>query len=169
MNYNLECCMQRKRNTERFITEIQKILKEKICDPQLNVNCLARLLCVSTQRVYQLMYSYYRENPKKIIESFRLARAIDLIEQNPAINLSLVASLSGFINYNTFSRCIKRRLHVSPSQYNTLPREYRLSIKLTLSVPHVTMVTPIRPEMGNLPLGAYRPLTLMNKRLQETG
>ena len=164
--------MRRKRESERLITQIQKIIHEKICDPQLNVSYLAKTLCVSTQHVYQLVYSYYLENPKKIIESYRLARAIDLMGQNPAINLCLVASQSGFINYNTFHRCFKRRLQLSPSNYIALPTQYRPSIELNLSRPQVISIGPAKPDsrvLRDYLQDTKRPQSLITKELQETG
>ncbi|KAB2881562.1 AraC family transcriptional regulator [bacterium] len=164
--------MRRKRESERLITQIQRILHEKICDPRLNVSYLARTLCVSTQHIYQLVYSYYWDNPKKVIESCRLARVLELIGQNSEINLSLVASQSGFVNYNTFLRCFKRRLQISPSKYIALPTHYRPSIKYKLSRTQAISIGPAKPDSRVLMdylQDTKRPQSLINKRLQETG
>lgn len=163
--------MRMKRESDRLITQIQRILHEKICDPQLNVTYLAKLLCVSTQHVYQLVYSYYLENPKKVIESCRLARATDLMQQNPGINLCLVAAQSGFRNYKALKRCFKRRLQMSPSDYIKLPIPLRSAIKLDLSKPQINSMGPSRPESRELLVdlkSSKSPRTLISQRLEET-
>ncbi len=111
---------------------IDEILKDNICSPELNVTRLSDLLLTSEQHVYKLMFQLYGDAPHKILESFRLLHAINLIDRDPGVNLFRVAILCGFGNYNTFRRSFKRRLNISPSAYVTMPASYRILVKKSL-------------------------------------
>ena len=112
---------------------IEEILKDYISSPELNVGRLADLLNLSDQYAYQLVLYLYGENPHKIIESYRLIRAIQMIEEDPEANLFRISSLSGYANYNTFRRSFKRRLDISPSGYSQLPDHNRRQVKQSLT------------------------------------
>lgn len=112
--------------------KIDEILKENICCPELNVTRLSDLLMTSEQHLYKLMFQLYGDAPHKILESFRLLHAINLIDGDPDVNLFRVAILCGFCSYNTFRRSFKRRLNISPSAYVTLPTPYRALVKKSL-------------------------------------
>lgn len=113
--------------------KIEEILENYISSPELTVSRLADLLNLSEQYAYQVVLYLYGDNPQKLIESWRLTRAIQLIEQDPEANLFRVSMLSGYANYNTFRRSFKRRLDISPSGYCLLPDDNRRKVKQALS------------------------------------
>jgi AraC-like DNA-binding protein len=94
---------------------LEKIIENELCDPNLNVNRLADLLRISPQYLYELTLMHYDMNPHRFIETLRLEKVIQLLTVEHA-NMIILSKRTGYTNYQTFRRVVKKRLGMSPSK-----------------------------------------------------
>jgi len=95
---------------------LEELLEERIYKPECNVNYLADVLGITPQYVYDLTRHKFKTNPQTLIETKRLAYSLEQLVDATRVDLYSVSEESGFANYHSFRRALKRRTGFSPSQ-----------------------------------------------------
>lgn len=83
----------------------------------LQVHDLADSLNLSTDHFIRLFKSKMGITPKQYIQNLRMQKAVSLMNHEPGLPVSEIAQRLGFDDVNYFSRCFKRMLGKSPSEY----------------------------------------------------
>ncbi len=107
-----------------FLQRIRKIVDEKICDEDLDIEYLSKELELSPTQLFRKMKALTNLAPMKFVNKIRLHKAKDLIETT-SLNISEVAYGLGFNDPNYFSRAFRKEFKIAP----TSARKIQLSIR----------------------------------------
>ena len=99
-----------------FIRELNQVIEENFSDPDFNVEQLARKLYVSKATLYRKVKSLMGTSPCDLVRSFRLNRAVQLLESRFGSVLDVALEV-GFNNRIYFTKCFKEKFHKTPSQF----------------------------------------------------
>lgn len=101
---------------DKFIIKLVSIIEQDISNTELNVNFLAKNICLSRQQLYRKLKAITGKTPREFIRSIRLKRAAQLIEQNTG-SIGEIAYRAGFDNLSYFSKRFKEEFGKLPSEY----------------------------------------------------
>ncbi|HEV2480098.1 MAG TPA: hybrid sensor histidine kinase/response regulator transcription factor, partial [Puia sp.] len=101
---------------EKLMRRIAECIEAHLQDPLLSVKYLSRELGVSRSSLYARMLELTGESPGEYIRSFRLEKAIILLEKSD-LTISEIAYEVGFTSPNYFTRAFKAKYRSSPSEY----------------------------------------------------
>ncbi|MCT4591416.1 MAG: response regulator [Carboxylicivirga sp.] len=101
---------------ERFYEKLNELLEQEISNSELSVEWIADQIGLSSVHLYRKLKSIAGMTPSKYIRSFRLKRAVQLLEQNK-LRISEIAYMAGFTDPKYFRKCFKQEFDVSPSEY----------------------------------------------------
>ena len=99
-----------------FYEQVEKIVSEHYSDPSFGVEEVASILGITRVHLSRKLKAASCPSPSEMIKSARMNRAAELIKSGN-INMSEVASLSGFSSSAYFSSAFKEYFGVSPSSY----------------------------------------------------
>jgi DNA-binding response OmpR family regulator/ligand-binding sensor domain-containing protein len=102
---------------EDFITQITKFIIDNISDPELSVPDLCKLSRMSRTSFYHKIKSLIDLTPNEFIRTVRIKRAKAIMVNNPNLNISEVAYMTGFSDPKYFSTLFKKYFEQSPSDY----------------------------------------------------
>ena len=97
-----------------FLEKFQKILDERIADPDLTVEDIGQALCLSRVQLYRKVKTVTGHTPVEIIREERLKRAHVLL-CDTSLSVSEVAYRVGFSAPSYFTKCYKDYYGTSPS------------------------------------------------------
>lgn len=100
----------------RLFEEINGYIFQKLSDPGLSVEEIARRHEISPVFLYRLFNNMAGCNPGEYIRCIRIRQAVKLLESRELL-VSEVADRTGFSSLPVFSRCFRRVTGVSPSEY----------------------------------------------------
>lgn len=83
----------------------------------IQINRLAGSLNISTDYFIRLFKALVGLPPKQYIRNLRIQEAASLIQNKPDLTISDIAQHVGFDDMNYFSRCFKKEMGLSPTQY----------------------------------------------------
>lgn len=115
--------IQRRRNLERLAPALQYI--EQHYTDRITVPQLARMLCLSTDRLGHLFREGVGQAPLQYINEIRLRKAMNLLNTGE-YTVTEVAQAVGFYDYNHFGRLFRRRYGATPNQVrrgNAIPKK----------------------------------------------
>ena len=95
------------------VHQIEQFILENISNYNFSVEMLAQQLHMSTSHLRETSYCYFFMSPQKLIESFRLQKAILLFKKG--LSIECVKIEIGYLHSRTFRRVFKKRLHITPS------------------------------------------------------
>ena len=101
---------------EKFMTKVADTIEKNISEPEFSVEKLALETSLSTVHLYRKLKALTGMTPNEFIRSFRMKRAIQLLEQKKLM-ISEVAYAVGFNDPKYFRKCFKKAFGVSPSEY----------------------------------------------------
>ncbi|MFT4927932.1 MAG: signal transduction histidine kinase/ligand-binding sensor domain-containing protein [Phenylobacterium sp.] len=104
------------RVNQTFLDNVNAVLEKHYSDETLDVALLAKELAMSQRQLTRKMRSLLDFTPSESIRSFRLKKAVSLL--NDGVLPSAVAHQVGFTSHSYFSRCFK-------AQYDCMPSSFR--------------------------------------------
>ena len=99
-----------------FMKEVMDFLEEQIDNPDLVIDDFANKLLLSRSSFYRKLKSIVGMPPVDFIREIRVKRAAQLIRSD-VYNFSQIAYMTGFSDPKYFSRCFKKHMGVTPSEY----------------------------------------------------
>lgn len=103
-------------------TSVRQVVEmmQKHLDGNLSVEQMAEAISVCPRRLHQLFRNVVGIGPKKYYDQLRLQRA-EMLLRDPALRISQVSTRLGFDDPLYFSRWIRRRTGVPPTQWRQSP------------------------------------------------
>lgn len=102
---------------ERFLQKAMDYVKEKISDPEMNIEEMGKDIGVSRVHLYRKLKSLTGQSPTEFVRIMRLKQAAHLLAQNK-FSISEVAYSVGFNSLQYFSNSFHDYFQVSPSAYS---------------------------------------------------
>lgn len=99
-----------------FADHCQQFIRDNMANEELDVPTFAREMCMSRTKLYALVKKVYGTSPNSLIVNVRIREAQRLLSQQEG-SVADVAYRCGFSDPHYFSRCFKRLVGVSPSEY----------------------------------------------------
>jgi AraC-like DNA-binding protein len=106
--------------SEVHLARLQRLARENIADPRLDVSLLALKAGVSVRTVYSA-FATIGLTPAEYIRRQRLEAAAARLSSS-GVSIMDIAISVGFADVTTFTRCFKRRYGVTPSQWRGAAR-----------------------------------------------
>ncbi|PHN01167.1 hybrid sensor histidine kinase/response regulator transcription factor [Flavilitoribacter nigricans] len=101
---------------DKFLNQIKKVIENNIDDSTFSVEQLASALFMNRMQLYRKLKALTGKSPNKIIRSFRLQRAAQLLETKQ-YNVSDVTYMVGYNDLKSFREQFKKEFGRSPSEY----------------------------------------------------
>jgi len=99
-----------------FIKELQDMIEKNLSDPDFNVERLGKKLYMSRATLYRKINALSGESPIEFLQSYRLKRGAELLENNFGSVLE-VAFEVGFSSASYFTKCFKKKFNQLPSDF----------------------------------------------------
>ncbi len=103
---------------KNFLEKMMKIVQLRYADPLFNVSVFIEELGISRSLLHKKLQSLVGQSAGRFIRNYRLNKAKDIINNNPAMNISEVAYSVGFNDPKYFTRCFTKHYGLSPSVYS---------------------------------------------------
>ncbi|HSV87613.1 MAG TPA: response regulator [Bacteroidales bacterium] len=101
----------------KMLRKIQEVLKENVSNSDFDVESMSQLFFLSRCHFSRKIKQITGLSPKEIIDSYRLKRAGQLLQQR--ISISEVAYMVGFEHPNSFSRAFRKFYHMTPTEFSS--------------------------------------------------
>lgn len=102
---------------EDVIYQFQKLIQERYADDRLDLETIARELMLSQIQLYRKVKQFVNQGPISYLKAYRLQKAIELLANTNALNISEIAYRVGFTDPNYFSRVFSSKFGQTPSAY----------------------------------------------------
>lgn|GEM_PF-644492 len=100
---------------DKMLRKIQEVLEENISNSDFDVESMSRHFYLSRCHFSRKIKQITGLTPKEIIDSYRLKRASQLLQQK--ITITEVAYMVGFDHPNSFSRAFRKFYNMTPSEF----------------------------------------------------
>lgn len=107
----------RSRKEENFSNELTKFIDEHMDDPELDVEKIAKGLCLSTPTLYRRLKSISELTPNDFVKLCRLKKAATLLQERE-YKINEIAYIVGFSSSSYFSKCFYKQFGVLPKDVN---------------------------------------------------
>jgi signal transduction histidine kinase/DNA-binding response OmpR family regulator len=111
-----------------FIKELQDMIEKNLSNPDFNVERLGKKLYMSRATLYRKIHALSGESPNEFLQSYRLKRGAELLENNFGSVLE-VAFEVGFSSASYFTKCFKKKFNRLPSDFQPEESEQVVSSK----------------------------------------
>jgi signal transduction histidine kinase/DNA-binding response OmpR family regulator/ligand-binding sensor domain-containing protein len=101
---------------DKILRKIQEVLEKNVSNPEFDVESLSQQFCLSRFHFSRKIKQITGLSPKEIIDSFRLKRAGQLLQQQK-LPVSEVAYMVGFDHPNSFSRAFRKYYNMTPTEF----------------------------------------------------
>ncbi len=101
---------------KQFLEQLISFMEDNISNSELAVDDIANALAMGRTVFYKKVKSILGISPIDFISEIRIKRAIQLLDSGEQ-NISQIAFLTGFDDPKYFSRCFKKQVGVTPTQY----------------------------------------------------
>jgi signal transduction histidine kinase/DNA-binding response OmpR family regulator/ligand-binding sensor domain-containing protein len=101
---------------DRMMEKLKDLLEENISNPDFDVESLSQEFSLSRFHFSRKIKQITGLSPKEIINSYRLKRAGQILQQNK-LTVSEIAYMVGFDHPNSFSRAFKKYFNMTPTEY----------------------------------------------------
>ena len=99
-----------------FMTRFHKLIKEKMQDPDLNVESIGREMGLSRVQLYRKLKSLTNSSPNELLRRIRLERASALLASG-SLTVSEISYEVGFSSPSYFAKCYKEQYGESPTDF----------------------------------------------------
>lgn len=104
------------RHDRIFMEKLTDLLKDKMSDPDLNIDYIARELGFSRTVFFRKIKGLTDISPNDFVKNYRLKSAAEKILNDP-VSLVEVAEQTGFRSYSYFSKSFKKHFGATPKEY----------------------------------------------------
>ena len=101
---------------EQFMEKVMAYMEEQMDNAELTIDQFAEQLMLSRTIFYRKLKSIVGLTPVDFIREIRIKRAVQLIDSDE-YNFSQVAYMTGFNDPKYFSKCFKKVIGITPSEY----------------------------------------------------
>ncbi|AWV98285.1 hybrid sensor histidine kinase/response regulator transcription factor [Arcticibacterium luteifluviistationis] len=101
-----------------FILKIQGIIEDNLLHQEFNVESLCVIIGISHSQLHRKLMALVGISPNKLINQIKLQKAKELL-QNSNLNISQIASNSGFNDPGYFSRIFKKEFGKTPQSWRS--------------------------------------------------
>lgn len=101
---------------EHFIEQMMNFMEENMSNSELTVEDIATALAMGRTVFYKKIKSIIGLSPIDFISEIRIKRAVQIFDSGEQ-NIAQVAFMTGFDDPKYFSRCFKKQVGVTPTQY----------------------------------------------------
>ena len=101
---------------EQFMEKVMAYMEEQMDNAELTIDEFAEQLMLSRTIFYRKLKSIIGLTPVDFIREIRIKRAVQLIDSDE-YNFSQVAYMTGFNDPKYFSKCFKKVIGITPSEY----------------------------------------------------
>ena len=101
---------------EQFMQKVMEFIEEQMDNAELTIDEFAEHLMLSRTIFYRKLKSIIGLTPVDFIREVRIKRAAQLIDSGE-YNFSQVAYMTGFNDPKYFSKCFKKQMGVTPTEY----------------------------------------------------
>lgn len=101
---------------EQFMQKVMAFLEENMDNQELEIEDFASHLCLGRTVFYRKLKSIVGLTPVEFVREIRIKRAVQLIE-NSDYTFSQVAYMTGFSDPKYFSKCFKKIVGLTPTEY----------------------------------------------------
>lgn len=102
---------------KELIDRATEIIEKNIDNTQFNINDFAQEMGMSRTNLFNKIKSLTGQTPNNFISTMRLKRAAYLLRNNPELNISDIATITGFSTSHYFSKCFKDTYQQTPTEY----------------------------------------------------
>lgn len=107
---------------EQFMKKVMAYMEEQMDNAELTIDEFAEQLMLSRTIFYRKLKSIVGLTPVDFIREIRIKRAVQLIDSDE-YNFSQVAYMTGFNDPKYFSKCFKKVIGITPSEYKERKKE----------------------------------------------
>ncbi len=109
-------------NNYALIDSIEDYIHQNFNRSDMSLFLLAEHFNLTVSYISSIFKKYRQINFKDYLTSYRIRKAIEILDKEPQIRISELAVMVGYENVNSFIRNFKKLKHVSPGEYknNTL-------------------------------------------------
>lgn len=100
-----------------FAIQLTEFIEKNIANEQLKIEDIASALCISRSVLYSKVKALYDISPLELVSDIRIKRACQLLAEDNRMNISEIGYATGFSEPKYFTRCFKRRVGQTPSEY----------------------------------------------------
>ena len=102
----------------QFLSKVSDIIYMHISkNKSVDVTLIATSLSMSTRQFHRKMVALTGCTPSAYIQRIKIKKAKTLLDGNPKMSLSIIASKSGFSDYSSFVRAFKNVCGITPTEY----------------------------------------------------
>lgn len=101
---------------EQFMQKVMEFMEEQMDNAELTIDEFAEQLMLSRTIFYRKLKSIIGLTPVDFVREVRIKRAVQLIDSGE-YNFSQVAYMTGFNDPKYFSKCFKKVIGITPSEY----------------------------------------------------
>ena len=112
---------------EQFMKKVMAYMEEQMDNAELTIDEFAEQLMLSRTIFYRKLKSIVGLTPVDFIREIRIKRAVQLIDSDE-YNFSQVAYMTGFNDPKYFSKCFKKVIGITPSEYKERKNNSLISI-----------------------------------------
>ncbi len=111
--------MQEESQDRRFLDKLMEVIEENYKETSFDVSELIEKMHMSKSLLHKKLHSLIGQSAVKIIRSYRLTKAKELMETAPIgqMNVSEIAYAVGFNDPKYFTRCFTKQFGIAPSNY----------------------------------------------------
>lgn len=103
-------------DTPEFFEKILKYMKENLTDP-LSPQSISHVFGISQTYLSRLFRKYCEQSFNRVLNSFRIEKAKEIMSGNPELFIKDAAAMVGFSDQFYFSRIFRTVTGISPSEY----------------------------------------------------
>ena len=101
---------------EKFMQKVMEFMETQMDNSELTIDAFAEHLMLSRTIFYRKLKSIIGLTPVDFIREIRIKRAVQLIDSGE-YNFSQIAYMTGFSDPKYFSKCFKKVMGVTPTEY----------------------------------------------------
>lgn len=103
----------------RFLVDLEKLIKDNLANPELNVQFLADQLGMSRSSLFNKVKTLLAVTPNELIQAIRLSTAARLLQERK-YRISEVSDMTGFSSSSYFAKCFQKQYGMKPAEYVNL-------------------------------------------------
>ena len=108
---------------ENRILRMQHFMRERLEDPELNTEAIAKEFHISATHLRRLFAKEMRTSPGAYLTALRLEKAKQLLISHPELSVGQIAETCGYASIYYFSQSFRRAVGKSPVEYRKTARQ----------------------------------------------